>query len=101
MFITTLEDHPCLVSPPPSPQVLAPPLQRGVYPFFTFCEQSQEDALDKSVRMQLGSLTSGRYDGSRNGVEAVDGGGRGKGGVVDDEDFVVVDCSERTTRLPS
>ena len=38
-------------------QVLAPPLQRGVYPFFSFSDQHLGSVLDSSMAMQLGSIT--------------------------------------------
>ena len=82
-------------------KVLAPPLQKGVYPFFSFSDISLEEMLDASVNMRLGSLTdnnlfiadtpsprtrSGRRKG-RKGSDTLDG-------LVfcDDEDFVVVEC---------
>lgn len=89
-------------------KVLAPPLQKGVYPFFSFSELSMEEMLDASVNMRLGSLTdehllfpdpdpqvrrgdpaSQRRREQRRGrrSDSLDGLM-----FCDDEDFVVVEC---------
>ena len=89
-------------------KVLAPPLQKGVYPFFSFSDLSLEEMLDSSVSMRLGSLAEetlmfaegsgsgssprgrrGRKRRSKRGSDILDG-------VVlnDEEDFVVVECTK-------
>lgn len=85
-------------------KVLAPPLQKGVYPFFSFSDLSLEEMLDASVNMQLGSLVDnhlltdlpspqGRH-GTRRDESTLDG-------LVfcDEEDFVVVECMRTSSEL--
>ncbi len=62
-------------------QVLAPPLQRGLYPFFSFSEQRLGDLLEHSAGVRCDTL-SAQWE---NGVEEVEGEGT-------DEDFIVVHC---------
>ena len=83
-------------------QVLAPPKQKGVYPFFTFADLSLSDVIDNSALAQvdISTVGSGSSHGSR-GYNADDS----HSFDVDfspDEDFLVVDCrtSTATTSLP-
>jgi cysteine protease ATG4 len=82
--------------------VLAPPKQKGVYPFFTFADLSLSDVIDNSALAQvdISTVGSGSSHGSR-GYNADDS----HSFDVDfspDEDFLVVDCrtSTATTSLP-
>ena len=87
-------------------KVLAPPLQKGVYPFFTFTDQHAEDIFGESLEMQLSSLgglgTMTVIEGGRGGgAEGTDGGGGRRRGnrkmsaddflISDQEDFVLVE----------
>ena len=84
--------------------MLAPPLQKGVYPFFSFSDLSLEEMLDSSVNMHLGSLVDDhllldlpspqRGSGSRRIETNLDG-------LVfcDEEDFVVVECTRTSSDL--
>ncbi len=85
-------------------KLLAPPLQKGVYPFFSFSDLSLEQMLDTSVNMRLGSLVDDSLllEDPISGPRRSGHSGRRKGkrkdileGVVfcDDEDFVVVECT--------
>lgn len=81
-------------------KLLAPPLQKGVYPFFSFSDLCLEQILDASVNMHLRSLVDdhllleepsprrGKGRGSRRRDDTLDG-------LIfcDDEDFVVVECT--------
>jgi len=58
--------------------VLAPPLQRGVYPFFSFSDQQLGSVLETSMAMQVESLTP-RTSLLQHHQQH-------------EEDFVVVDC---------
>lgn len=81
-------------------KVLAPPLQKGIYPFFSFSDKSMEDVMQASVNMSLtndhlmfmetGHKGKGRHRKSRMRDE-LDGLT-----FSDQEDFVVVDCMQRT-----
>ena len=85
-------------------KVLAPPLQKGVYPFFSFSDLSLEEMLDSSVNMRLGSLAEDTLMFAEGGGRPLKGRQRRRrskrgsdvlDGVVfcDEEDFVVVECT--------
>ena len=69
-------------------KVLAPPKQKGVYPFFTFADKSIGETLDTCVDMQLGNFTGNSLQMYRDSRDDFDF----RNSPSDDEDFVVVDC---------
>ena len=85
-------------------KLLAPPLQRGVYPFFSFSPLSLDQMLDSSVNMRLGSLVEDHLILEEGPIPPRGRGRRRRGskkkpvdsldGLLfnDDEDFVVVEC---------
>lgn len=76
-------------------KVLAPPLQKGVYPFFSFSDQCLEDVLEASVNMRLGSFMDDFMFGepSPQGKKSQWWGRKGDNfSFHEDEDFVVVEC---------
>ena len=79
--------------------MLAPPKQKGVYPFFTFCDLSLRDVIDDSAIGQVDISTVGRGSQGRNMVES-----RPETDYMD-EDFLVVECrtnvSDMTPSLPT
>ena len=75
-------------------KVLAPPKQKGVYPFFTFADKSIGETLDTSVDMQLGNFTGNSLQMYHDGMDDFDF----RNTPSDDEDFVVVDCKVSNSR---
>ena len=71
------------------PQVLAPPLQRGVYPFFSFSDQHLGSVLDSPVAMQLGTITPERSHHKTTSHEQ-----------QNEESFVVVECRTHSPPEP-
>ena len=89
-------------------KVLAPPLQKGVYPFFSFSDQCLSDVLDVSVNTHIFCEDPVKgmefMDGEEGSLHRPRGShlgwrkGEGLEGIVfsDEEDFVVVDCNPST-----
>lgn len=78
-------------------KLLAPPLQKGVYPFFSFSDLCLEQMLDASVNMHVGSLVDDHLlveSSPHMGRDKRKEGGDNLDGLVfcDEEDFVVVEC---------
>lgn len=67
-------------------QLLAPPRQRGLYPFFSFSPRKLGDLLEHSAGVQFATLAGRRM----NGLEEV--GEEVEDGEEHDEDFILVDC---------
>ncbi len=83
-------------------KVLAPPLQKGVYPFFSFSDKSFEDVISGSVNMHVGSWRKEEFRYMDPELERQKKGKRKKRKqreslddylFVDDEDFIVVECA--------
>ena len=71
------------------PQVLAPPKQKGVYPFFTFADMSMGDVITDSALRQvdISTLGSGSSHQSHNTSDS-----RSLGADYSDDEFLVVEC---------
>ena len=71
------------------PQVLAPPKQKGVYPFFTFADMSMGDVITDSAlgQLDISTLGSGSSHQSHN-----TGDSRSLGADYSDDEFLVVEC---------
>lgn len=76
-------------------KVLAPPKQKGVYPFFTFADMSIGETLDMTLNMQFGSVMSSSLEMHPDMTEV----SATRNTPSDDEDFVIVDC-KATKNLP-
>ncbi|CAI8047090.1 hypothetical protein GBAR_LOCUS26019 [Geodia barretti] len=69
--------------------VLAPPKQKGVYPFFTFADMSMGDVITDSAlgQLDISTLGSGSSHQSHN-----TGDSRSLGADYSDDEFLVVEC---------
>jgi cysteine protease ATG4 len=69
--------------------VLAPPKQKGVYPFFTFADMSMGDVITDSALRQvdISTLGSGSSHQSHNTSDS-----RSLGADYSDDEFLVVEC---------
>lgn len=76
-------------------QVLAPPKQKGVYPFFTFADVSLGDVIDNTALGQVDISTVA--SGSHSSKETITVNSHSYDIEYTDEDFLVVDC--RTNSL--
>ena len=86
-------------------KVLAPPLQKGVYPFFTFIDQRADDAFTDSFEQHLNSLSGHGATMTVSDPNASLSKRRKSGGknieddfiVKDDDDFVIVEVKASST----
>ena len=74
------------------PQVLAPPKQKGAYPFFTFADLSMSDVIDDAAmgHVDISTLGSNSTQSSGHGNETRDP--RSLDADYSDDDFLVVEC---------
>ena len=85
--------------------MLAPPKQKGAYPFFTFADLSISDVIKDSAlgHMDIATISSGSTNGSRGGDTADP---RSLGDDYSDDEFLVVECrtspaGQLTVSLPA
>ena len=81
-------------------KVLAPPLQKGVYPFFSFSDLCMEEMLDKSLNIMNGEGDNGWMVGEEPRRKHR-GRSVGEGVSMHEvEDFVVIDCVRTEKAVP-
>ena len=67
--------------------MLAPPKQKGVYPFFTFADMSMSDVIKDTTLGQVDISTLGSGGGSSSHSDS-----RSLGADYSDDEFLVVEC---------